>query len=81
MLKSLFKTKVFETMDITKKYRYEEILTQNNIHYSIDMLDLNGPRLMVRQSLGTIGKPKYVYSFWVKKKDADYAISLIRKIS
>ena len=80
MFKFIFKTKVFETMDVSKKYKYEEILSQNNIGYSIDMLDLNGPRPLDRKSLGSIGSPKYVYSFWVKKKDADFAISLIRKI-
>ena len=68
-------------MDVSIKYKYGEILSQNNIDYSIDLNDLNGPRVSDRKPLGTIGKPKYSYSFWVKKKDTDYAVSLIRKIS
>lgn len=81
MFKSLFRTKVFETMDISKRNKAEEIFSQNNIDYTIDMIDLNGPRVLDRKSLGTIGKPKYSYSFWVKKKDSEFAISLLRKIS
>ena len=74
------RTKVFETMDVSKKEKFRYLLNENKIDYVVRMQDLNGSHPTERKYLGTIGKPKYVYAFWVKKKQASMAISLIRKI-
>lgn len=80
MLEGLFMRKIASTNDGRERERIQEILSANHIAYKIQAEDIasrgigNDPRMGFFGGAG----PKPSYSVYVKKKDADYALHLIR---
>lgn len=81
MFDFLFREKVLETDNSEKKFKIGCILKENQIDYKIKIEDINHRNIFDSMQTGDMMiKPKYVYSFWVKKDQANDALYLVRGV-
>ena len=76
------KVKVYETANLDRKCKVEELLRENNIEFTIEVEDLHTRNSFDALAVSQIKvKPKDVYSFYVDRKLKSEVLSLIKKIS
>ena len=81
MFEFLTREKVFETVDVDKKNQVLQILNGKGIDCIVRRVDVNQRSALDTMKMGgMMVKPKYVYVFWVKKKESDYALSIVKTL-
>lgn len=70
---------VYSTSDSSQKERVQEILNENHIEYKIRARDDSRRNPVDQAGLGSLGNNRILvtYSFYVDKKDAQWAVRLI----
>lgn len=70
---------VYSTSDSCQKERVQEILNENHIEYRIRVRDDSRRNPVDQAGLGSLGnnRIRVTYSFYVDKKDAQWAVRLI----
>ena len=70
---------VYSTSDSCQKERVQEILNENHIEYRIRVRDDSRRNPVDQARLGSLGNNRLLvtYSFYVDKKDAEWAVRLI----
>ena len=71
--------RVYSTSDSFQKERVQEILNENHIEYKIRARDDSRRNPVDQAGLGSLGnnRLRVTYSFYVDKKDAEWAVRLI----
>lgn len=71
--------RVYSTSDSFQKERVQEILNENHIEYKIRIRDDSRRNPFDQAGLGSLGNNRLLvtYSFYVDKKDAEWAVRLI----
>lgn len=71
--------RVYSTSDSFQKERVQEILNENHIEYKIRARDDSRRNPFDQAGLGSLGNNRLLvtYSFYVDKKDAEWAVRLI----
>lgn len=71
--------RVYSTSDSFQKERVQEILNENHIEYRIRARDDSRRNPVDQAGLGSLGnnRIRVTYSFYVDKKDAQWAVRLI----
>ena len=81
MFEFLSRSKVYETVDLNKKNQIIQCFKEHDIDYVVRKDDINHRSTLDNMKMGSLSiKPKYIYVVWVKKKQANFASSLIREI-
>ena len=81
MFEFLTRTKVFETVDVEKKQQLQQAFFDHKIDLVICKKDIHHRSGLDTMKMGEMMvKPKYVYVFWVKKKQNDLAELVIQSL-
>ena len=81
MFEWLTKAKVYETANLNRKVKFEQLLIENNIEFSISIEDLHTRNVFDSLQVSQIAvKPTNVYTFYVDKKFKKDALYLTKKI-
>ncbi len=76
------KVKVYETANSDRKLKYEQLLRDHNIEFSVEIEDLHTRNSFDALAVSQIKvKPKDVYIFFVDRKYKNEALYLVKKIS
>lgn len=78
MFDFLFGEKIFETSDSQKKFEVGCKLKENHIDYKIKIDDISKRNTFDSMKMGNVVKPKFVYSFWVRKEHVVIASCLVK---
>ncbi len=81
MFEFLTREKVFETVDVDKKNQLQQLFYDFKIDYVVRKNDIHHRSAVDTMKMGEMMiKPKYVYVFWVKKKQSDDALSIVKTL-
>ena len=81
MFEQLTREKVYETIEVDKKVKVEEILRNNQIDFVVRKENANHRNPLDAMKMGEMMiSSKYVYTFWVKKQDVSIVYPLIKHI-
>ena len=81
MFEFLTRKKVFETVDLDKKNQVLQMFNEKGIDCLVRRVDAHHRSAIDTMKMGEMMiKPKYVYVFWVKKKQSDDALSIVKTL-
>lgn len=80
MLHIFNRTKLVSVTDPEKKAKIQQVLSQNDIEYTIKVPDIYRKNAFDQAAVGSFGvnQNRMVYNFYVSRKNAETALALIK---